>query len=45
MNTGRWINPFLSMDLYARKLFLKRNSNLMGFRDASRMWRGFDRMR
>jgi hypothetical protein len=37
--TGKWINPFLGMDTYARKLFLKRNKTLMGIWDASYIWR------
>lgn len=44
-STGKWIDPYLSMDTYARKLFLKRNKWLMGIRDASRMWKGFEKMR
>lgn len=38
-STGKWINPFLGMEMYARKLFLKRNKGLMGIRDASHIWR------
>lgn len=43
--SGKWINPYLSMDMYARKLFMKRNAGLMGIIDASRIWAKFDAMR
>lgn len=37
-STGKWIDPFLGMDTYAKKLFLKRNRGLMGIIEASNVW-------